>query len=95
MIKLDMEGHEKAVFTALQSQIRQDRPVIPFELVGQECKGGFVSEKELGDTLYENHLLFGLDGRRGSRLSPLIWSEHEEAVCLPAEGAHEFAEMMR
>jgi FkbM family methyltransferase len=90
VIKLDVEGHEKAVLTAMHSRIIQDRPIILFELVGSESKGGFENLGQLAALLYPDHLLFALTGRKQARLVPFDWEQHEEAVCLPVELAAHF-----
>ena len=85
LIKLDVEGYEKVVLGALRSELRRDRPIILFELVGCQIKGGFGSEEELKGALYENHALFGLRHSHHAQLENFVWSEHEEAVCIPME----------
>lgn len=94
VIKLDVEGHERAVLTALRSLLTRDRPIILFELVGTKSKGGFDDLGLLESTLYQDHCLFALEGRKRAHLVPFDWQRHEEAVCLPIELASEFKVMM-
>ncbi|MEJ0067177.1 MAG: FkbM family methyltransferase [Caulobacteraceae bacterium] len=84
IIKLDVEGFEKTVLTAMADILRRDRPVILLELVGRDSKGGFGSEAELRTAIYPDHRLFTLGGRRHASLGTFDW-KHEEAVCIPAE----------
>ena len=90
VIKLDVEGHERAVLSALHSFLTRDRPVILFELVGKQSKGGFENRELLESTLYPDHCLLALEGFKRPKLIPFDWQRHEEAVCLPVEMANEF-----
>jgi FkbM family methyltransferase len=85
VIKLDVEGHEKVVLSALGPRLRRDRPFIMFELVGKQTKGGFTSLTEVKDMLYANHALFGLNPRKAPYLEPFVWRRHEMALCVPEE----------
>ena len=40
-MKVDVEGFESAVFRGLRERIRQDRPVILFEVSGADRSGFF------------------------------------------------------
>lgn len=90
ILKLDVEGYEKHVLMGMRACLRRDKPIMLFELVGREVKGGFTSEAELRDALYEGATLFSL-GSRGELLS-FNW-QHEEAVCLPQDLVHVFQSM--
>lgn len=93
LLKIDVEGYEKNVLMGLSGTLRRDRPIILFELVGSDMKGGFQSEGELRETLYGNHCLFTLAGTRKARLVGFDW-RCEEAVCIPSELAPQFAALM-
>lgn len=84
ILKVDVEGYEKNVFAGLRPVLDRDRPVILFELVGTDVKGGFRSEQELRSALYRDAELFSLDSGDLPRLLPFEW-QREEAVCLPKE----------
>lgn len=94
VIKLDVEGNELAVLSALRSFLIQDRPILLFELVGKQSKGGFENIERLESTLYPDHYLFALEGRKRARLVPFEWRRHEEGVCLPIELVDEFKALM-
>lgn len=83
LMKIDVEGHEAKVLSSLSDRLARDRPIIMFELVGKEVKGGFASEAELRSALYPDHRLFGLESGRCSSLSRFDWLRHEEAICVP------------
>lgn len=85
LLKIDVEGHEAKVLSSLSDRLARDRPIIMFELVGKELKGGFASEAELRSTLYPEHRLFGLESGHGVSLSEFDWLRHEEAICIPEE----------
>ena len=84
IIKLDVEGYEKAVLKGLAPLLKRDRPVLLFELLGNEIKGGFASPDELHAHLYPDAAMFTLSGRRRPALTPFDWSA-KEAVCIPRE----------
>jgi FkbM family methyltransferase len=92
LLKVDVEGYEKKMFAGMQETLLRDRPVILFELVGREIKGGFSSEKELRDALYPDAVLYTLSGNGGLTLLPFDWRK-EEAVCVPMELAKDLAAM--
>ena len=94
IIKIDVEGFEKSVFSAMAALLQRDRPVILFELVGKDIKGGFKSETELRQTLYKNYQLFSVSGSRRAKLLPFQWDGCEEAVCIPAEFLSDFRQLM-
>lgn len=94
IIKLDVEGFEKNILTGMHSILLRDRPVILFELVGKEVKGGFQSEADLRAALYSDHQLFSVVGSRHARIEPFSWHNGEEALCLPAELAGDFSRLM-
>lgn len=85
IIKMDVEGYEKNVFAGLRQRFISDRPIIMFELVGKETKGGFKSLKEVKNHLYRDHAMFGVEGTSSGMLVDFDWNEHEEAVCIPLE----------
>lgn len=85
LLKIDVEGHEAKVLSSLSDRLVKDRPIIMFELVGKEVKGGFASEAGLRSILYPDHRLFGLESVRGTSLSLFDWLRHEEAICVPEE----------
>ena len=89
ILKIDVEGYEKNVFEGMRNTLARDRPIILFELVGNNVKGGFESERELRDTLYSGAEIFSLGGNSSPRLLPFDWRT-EEAVCLPEELSEEF-----
>lgn len=95
IIKLDVEGFEKTVLTAMSEILKRDRPIILFELVGNDVKGGFRSEYELNNTLYDSHQLFGLASGDKGMLVPYRWDDFEEAVCLPIELVSKFHSIIR
>lgn len=92
IIKLDVEGYEKAVLTGLAPLLKRDRPILLFELLDQ-VKGGFASPDELRAHLYPDAAMFTLSGRRRPVLAPFDWNA-EEAVCIPGERAHAFEGMI-
>lgn len=94
IIKMDVEGHEREVLTGIRQTLWRDRPIVLFELVGVDVKGGFSSERELRACLYPDHVLYTLSGDERARLSPFSWS-CEEAVCVPAEIAVHFRALTR
>ena len=93
LVKIDVEGHEAKILSSLSARLARDRPIIMFELVGKEVKGGFASEAELRSTLYPDHRLFGLESVRGTSLSLFDWLRHEEAICIPEELASQIEDM--
>jgi FkbM family methyltransferase len=90
LLKIDVEGHEAKVLSSLYDRLVRDRPIILFELVGKEVKGGFASEVSLRSTLYSDHRLYGLERGRSVSLAAFDWQRHEEAVCIPAELTSQF-----
>ena len=68
-------------------------PIILFELIGSDTKGGFTSEDDLRSVLYPDHCLFTLRGRKKARLATFDWSG-EEAVCIPRELRDQFVGML-
>lgn len=92
LIKLDVEGCEKAVLKGLAPLLKRDRPILLFELMGKQIKGGFASPDELRAHLYPDAAMFTLSGRRRPTLTPFDWNA-EEAVCIPKERAHAFEGM--
>ena len=94
IIKLDVEGFEKNVLIALQEILQRDRPVLLFELVGKDLQGGFKSESELRQLLYESHEMLSLGGINRAKLKPFRWDLSEEAVCVPLELKHHFQKMI-
>ena len=92
IIKLDVEGYEKAVLKGLSPLLKRDRPILLFELMGKQIKGGFASPDELRAHLYPDAAMFTLSGRRRPALTPFDWNA-EEAVCIPKERAHAFEGM--
>lgn len=96
LLKIDVEGHEAKVLSSLSDLLARDRPIILFELVGKEIKGGFASEASLRSTLYSDHRLYGLERDRSVSLARFDWRRHEEAVCIPGELTSQFEnEFMR
>ena len=93
IIKLNVEGYEKAVLKGLAPLLKRDRPILLFELMGKEIKGGFTSPDELRAHLYPDAAMFTLSGRRRPALTPFDWNA-EEAVCIPGERAHAFKGMI-
>lgn len=93
IIKLDVEGYEKRVLSGLHQTLCRDRPIILFELIGNSEKGGFRDESELHDSLYHEHALRSLTGRRRAKLTTFDWNR-EEAVCLPKELVSSFRHIM-
>lgn len=93
IIKLDVEGYEKAVLKGLAPLLKRDRPVLMFELVGKQIKGGFASPDELRAHLYPDAAMFTLSGRRRPALTPFDWNA-EEAVCIPQERVSVFDGMI-
>lgn len=87
LVKIDVEGYERAVIAGLAARMRADRPVILMELIGDGSRGGFASESDLRRSLYPDHLLRSI-AFRGPRytLVPFDW-DCEAAVVLPAEYA--------
>lgn len=92
IIKLDVEGYEKAVLKGLAPLLKRDRPILLFELL-EQIKGGFASPDELRAHLYPDAAMFTLSGRRRPALTPFDWHA-EEAVCIPKERAHAFEGMI-
>ena len=93
IIKLDVEGCEKAVLKGLAPLLKRDRPILLFELMGKEIKGGFTSPDELRAHLYPDAAMFTLSGRRRPALMPFDWNA-EEAVCIPKERISVFDDMI-
>lgn len=85
IIKMDVEGYEKNVFSGLRERINSDRPIIMFELIGKDVKGGFSSLNDVEDHLYRDHAFFGVGGASSGTLVEFDWNKHEEAVCIPLE----------
>ena len=85
LLKIDVEGHEARILSSLSRRLAKDRPIILFELVGKEVKGGFFSEAELRSVLYPDYRLYGIESGSVVSLSRFDWSRHEEAVCIPSE----------
>lgn len=92
IIKLDVEGCEKAVLKGLAPLLKRDRPILLFELL-EQIKGGFASPDELRAHLYPDAAMFTLFGRRCPALAPFDWNA-EEAVCIPQERVHAFEGMI-
>lgn len=84
IIKLDVEGHEQKVLSGLGDRLHRDRPILLFELVGNDMKGGFTDENHLRRALPSESQLFTLAGGRKARLLTFNW-DAEEAVCIPNE----------
>jgi FkbM family methyltransferase len=93
IVKMDVEGHEKKVLTGMVQTLLTDRPVILFELVGGESKGGFHTENELRQFFYPDHILYALGGGKAPKLLPFSWA-CDEAVCIPVELAGAFRPLM-
>lgn len=93
LLKVDVEGSEKQVFSAMRDILERDRPVMLFELVGRQIKGGYGSPQELISSMYPDHALFGLKGKTRPTLVPFTWSA-EQVVCLPVELLGEFDSMI-
>ena len=93
LLKLDVEGYERKVLVGLGDALQRDRPIILFELIGSDTKGGFTSEDDLRSVLYPDHCLFTLRGRKKARLATFDWSG-EEAVCIPRELRDQFVGML-
>lgn len=91
---MDVEGSEKQVFNAMHDILERDRPVMLFELVGRQIKGGYGAPQELFSSMYTDHALFGLRGKTRPSLAPYTWST-EQAVCLPLELLDDFSPIMR
>ena len=94
ILKVDVEGYEKNVFWGMHKTLARDRPIILFELVGDDVKGGFGTEAELRESLYCDAELFTLRGKFSPQLVPFDWSG-EEAVCLPRELLEGFVRLQR
>jgi FkbM family methyltransferase len=73
LLKLDVEGYERKVLVGLMDSLQRDRPIILFELIGSDTKGGFTSEDDLRSVLYPDHCLFTLPGGRKARLARFDW----------------------
>jgi FkbM family methyltransferase len=84
LIKLDVEGYERQVLAGLRETLVRDRPMLLFELVGQDVKGGFKSEADLRSALPYDSQLYTLAGGRCAKLLAFDWNA-EEAVCIPNE----------
>lgn len=96
ILKLDVEGHESKVIESLGSRLRQDRPIILMELLGDDAKGGFASVDHLRGALYPDHQLHSLAKIRhrnaihGShQLVDFDW-DMSALVVIPKEIAHNF-----
>lgn len=90
ILKIDVEGFEKKVLQGLKAHLISDRPIILMEFLGSSSeKGGFTSEDELRDSVYEKHDLRSLTVRRNNyRLVPFDWNL-DCAVVLPLELGNE------
>jgi FkbM family methyltransferase len=84
ILKIDVEGFERQVFEGLRGILEVDRPVILFELIGKQTKGGFRTEDELRGILYSGSELFTLEDASAPRLLPFSW-DAEQVVCLPPD----------
>jgi len=92
LIKIDVEGYERRVLVGLAETLVRHRPIIMIELV-HPGKGDFANEQAFRNHLYPDHQLYTLNGRNRAVLSPFDW-DAEEAVCIPAERAASFADMV-
>lgn len=84
VIKMDVEGFEKAVFSGLRNKVAADRPIILFEMVGNQTRGGFEGIEDLYSTILEDCTLFGLHGRTKPILRDYVW-EDDAVLLVPNE----------
>ena len=81
---MDVEGFEKTVLAGLSAKIAADRPIILFEMVGNQIRGGFEGIEELHSTILGDCTLFGLHGRTKPFLRDYVW-EDDAALLVPNE----------
>lgn len=84
VIKMDVEGFEKTVLTGLRNKIAADRPIILFEMVGNQTRGGFEGIEDLHSTVLGDCTLFGVHGRTKPFLRDYVW-EDDAVLLVPNE----------
>ncbi len=86
-IKIDVEGREKLVLEGLQNRIRQDRPLLVFEVL----RGGDAAVTSFSERLPDDYLMFLLKDIKRSRYAVEPWNgEAGDIVALSATAAKQF-----
>jgi FkbM family methyltransferase len=85
ILKVDVEGHEAAVFRGLSARLKRDRPIILTEISGAD-RSGFENAASFQDALYPDHRIYRLtQAQRGCVLRGFDLASAHEVVVIPVE----------
>lgn len=85
LVKIDVEGHEIAVLNGLKERLRQDRPLIVFEVL----TSGSASQQAIKNALPNSYSTFRLKNARRKNYRVEPWrGDSGDIIAVPAEAEH-------